>query len=192
MLILCLLCFTTTISFSQKPISILVNSNSAGKNYLTGSDIMATEIIFPTRIYNYSLDTNARRLTVQLRGTQLNQKILKGTGKLVMLDLTGYSQKWNININYLKSRILQYDDVIIRVKTNNESSRLNTENGKKLWSIYKEIFYIDSYTGIGIGYPLTSPGYTEMLEGYDLTDGRLKWYRQSEPGVWMERPAAFE
>jgi hypothetical protein len=173
-----LLCFSGVTVFAQKPLTILSKEITAGKNLITNADIKAIEHVFPQRIDNYYLDTLTNLLTLQLRGISESGNWIKSTGKIVLYDLTNREEKWNKKINYLKSNILQYDDVLVQIQENT-TSRLNIETGENQWQVTNSILYTDQFTGIGIGYPLAfSSANAKRLEGINLSYGNLAWFRE--------------
>jgi hypothetical protein len=164
--------------FAQSSLLILTNEKVIGKNYLNNSDIKTLEYIFPERIDHSFIDTSTNLLTVQLRALTKNGKWLNNTGKMVMYDLSSNKEKWVKDLNYLQSNIEQYNDLIIQT-TGNKSYSLNFENGQNQWEVKNNIYYVDPRQKIGIGYKFkTSTGYTNTLEGINLSNGTPIWKRE--------------
>lgn len=173
-----LFCFTALTIFAQTDLLILNNELIAGKNYKTNNEFKAKEYIFPERIYNSFVDTTTHLLTVQLRGTSKNGKWLNNSGNVILYDLSNKKEKWVKKINYQQSSIEQIDNVLIQTIAN-KSFCLNIENGENLWEVKNTIYYVDHLQKIGIGYKFkNSTGYTNTLEGIDLTNGNPIWKRE--------------
>jgi hypothetical protein len=173
-----LFCFTALTIFAQTDLLILNNESIAGKNYKTNSEFKAKEYIFPERIDNSFVDTTTNLLTVQLRGTSKNGKWLNNSGNVILYDLSNKKEKWAKKINYQQSNIEQFDNVLIQTIAN-KSYCLNVENGENMWEVKNTIYYVDHLQKIGIGYKFKmSSGYTNTLEGIDLTNGNPIWKRE--------------
>jgi PQQ-like domain len=166
---------STVVSFvdAQNPISVMTNEVTVGTNFITNTEIRTKEFIFPENIYNAYFDTTHKVLTVQLRGF-FEKKIPNDYGKIVQYDVSDNSIKWEKEINYKTTSILQCRDVIIQSKLYT-SVRLNAETGKKQWKINRQSFYLDEKTNMGLGF-LPSNN-SSNLEGFMLSDGSVKWHR---------------
>ena len=173
-----LLSFTVFTIYAQSNIQIINNEKIIGKNYKTNNDIQSKEYIFPDRIDNYFIDTTMNLLTVQLRGTSKNGKWLNNYGDLVLYDLSNNSIKWTKKIYYQQGGIEEYNNLIIQT-IGNKSYCLNINNGENQWEVKNTIYYVDPFQKIGIGYKFkTTTGYTNTLEGIDLTNGKSIWKRE--------------
>jgi hypothetical protein len=173
-----LLSFTVFTIYAQSNIQIINNEKVIGKNYKTNNDIQSKEYIFPDRIDNYFIDTTMNLLTVQLRGTSKNGKWLNNSGDLVLYDLSNNSIKWTKKIYYQQGGIEEYNNLIIQT-IGNKSYCLNMNNGENQWEIKNTIYFVDPFQKIGIGYKFkTTTGYTNTLEGIDLTKGNSIWKRE--------------
>ncbi len=160
-------------SYAQQPITITTNTKTAGQNFINHTEIKAKEWVFPEKIQGFYLDTMRNHLTVQT-GKVNQDNAPRGTGMVVLYDLTRDAVKWHKNISFGTSSILQYSDIIILADAN-KAVRLNTETGKKQWKLSRQLFYLDQYTGIGLVYPPDQNQTT--LEAYRLTDGKFLWSR---------------
>ncbi len=173
-----LFCLISLTIFAQEKLPIINNEIIAGRNYKANLDIKAREFIFPERIDNSYMDTTTNLLTIQLRGTSKNGKWLNNSGNVILYDLPNKKEKWVKKINYQQSRIEQFDNVIIQTIAN-KSYCLNIENGENQWEVKNTVNYVDPLQKIGIGYKLKiSTGYTNTLEGIDLTNGNPIWKRE--------------
>jgi len=171
-----LLCLPGFAIFAQTPaITVIQKEIVSGKNLITNTDIPAREYVFPGWIGDYYLDTTTNLLTVQLRNMSKNGKLIRNKGKLILYDMENNSVKWTKKINYLKSSIKQYDDVLIQI-TETGTYRLNIETGQNMWMIPSQLAYIDDHSGIGVGYPLNA-GIYARLEAYNLRWGNKVWFR---------------
>jgi hypothetical protein len=170
--------FSILTIYSQSNLLIVNNDKIIGKNYLTNKDLHATEYVFPERIENSYIDTATNLLTVQLRGLSKNGKWLNNSGDVVLYDITSNNIKWSKKIHYQQGSIEQFDNIIIQTIAG-KSYCLNTENGENLWEVKNNIYYVEPYEKIGIGYKFkTSKGYTNTLEGIDLINGKSIWERE--------------
>lgn len=166
------------ICFAQNDLQILSNEKTIGKNFKANNEIKAKEFIFPERIFHSYIDTTSNLLTIQLRGVKNNGKYYKNKGKLVLYDLLNKSTKWVEKINYNLDEIKQFDNIIIKTRSG-ESSCLNIENGKELWDVKNAIYYVDAFQKLGLGYKYKfSTGYTNILEGINLRNGKPIWERE--------------
>lgn len=53
--------------------------------------------------------------------------------------------------------------------------RLDMETGENKYGVDYDLFYIDPWSTIAVGYP---PGYYSKLEGIDLQNGITLWHRE--------------
>lgn len=172
------LSFIAVIIYSQSNLLITKNEKVIGKNFKTNRDIQAREYIFQQRIDNSHIDTTTNLLTVQLRGTSKNGKWLNNSGDVALYDLSNNKIKWTKKVFYQQGNIEQFDNMIIQTIAN-KSYCLNIENGETLWEVKNTIYYVVPGKKIGIGYKFkSSTGYTNTLEGIDLTNGNPIWKRE--------------
>ncbi len=168
----------SSIISAQSSLLILTNEKVIGKNFIANSDFLAREYNFPERIENSYIDTVTNLLTVQLRGITKNGKWLNSTGDMVLYDLSSKTINWSKKLNYQQSSIEQFENIIIQTIAN-KSYCLNIENGENKWEVKNTIYYTDPFQKIGIGYKFkSSTGYTNTLEGIDLTNGNSIWKRE--------------
>jgi hypothetical protein len=173
-----LLIFSSLLGFPQKAPSIIKRDTVAGKNYLTNTEIIAHEYIFSDRIDKTDLDTSGNLLTIQLRGTTKNGKWLDNSGDVMVYDLEGDYIKWFRKINYEQASIDQVGHVMVQTSAGT-SYYLDIEDGKSIWEVRNSIYFFDIAQNIGIGYKFkASTGYTNKLEGIDLTNGNILWTRE--------------
>ncbi|MGE5426652.1 MAG: PQQ-binding-like beta-propeller repeat protein [Methylococcaceae bacterium] len=161
--------------YAQSDIEIIHQLKPVGKNYMTNKDILAKEIVFPETIYKTYIDTNANRITVQLRYLSPEGKITHNTGTMVVYDLGLQKEKWSKKINYLQTDIDQHNDLIIQT-TGKRSYSLDAETGVEKWEVKNKIIYNDPDQKMGIGYKVKDFGpVNDQLEGIDLTNGISRW-----------------
>lgn len=146
-----------------------------GVNHVTNTDIQANEYFFPERIHNFYIDTTTNLLSVQLRGTTKNGKWLDNTGKLILFDLINNTIRWTKKLNYQQGDVEQLNNMIIQSQ-GNKSFSLNIENGENLWEVKNNIYYVEPFRKVGLGYKFrTAHNDTNILEGIDLTNGTSIW-----------------
>ncbi|NOU47075.1 MAG: PQQ-like beta-propeller repeat protein [Bacteroidales bacterium] len=169
--------FTVLTVVAQSNPMVINREKVVGKDYLTNSDIVAREYVFPENIIHTYVDTTTNQLTAQLRSTSKNGKYLKKNGKIVLYDLTNNDTKWSKKINYQLSSIQQFGDVLIQ-KLANKSTCLNSKNGETKWVSNSFINFADNNLRIGIGYTFNSmSGFSNSLRGIDFENGNLFWER---------------
>jgi outer membrane protein assembly factor BamB len=173
-----ILIFSFLTIYAQSNLTITNSEKIIGKNYLTNKELKAKEYVFPQRIDHSFIDTTTNQLTVQLRGLSKNGKWLNNSGDLILYDLTNKILKWSKKIQYQQGSIEQFDNVIIQTIAN-KSYCLNIENGQNLWEVKNTIYYVEPFRKIGLGYKFkTATGFTNTLEGIDLTNGNSIWKRE--------------
>jgi len=173
-----LLLIAIEVSLQSSNITILQNQKIVGQISALQKDISAKEYVFPERIHEFYIDTISHYLTVQLRGVSKNGKWLDNTGSLVLYDLNSDSVKWTKKMNYQTSSIHQYASTII-YSTANKCYCLNIENGKDLWEVKNNIYYVNPHHRIGVGYKFnTFNGTSNKLEGIDLKTGTVIWQKE--------------
>ena len=181
------LLWVTIFSFAQSSdFLVLTNEGTIGKIVATQEEIKAKEYIFPERIYDSYIDTVSHTITLQLRKQNNNGK-WKNKGKIIFFDINNEIVKWSKKISYQKNTIKQTGSTIIFTEES-KSYCLNTENGKSLWEINSYIDIIDPIVHFGIGYkiePIKSYSNTITLEWFDLTNGKMMWWKtyKKEYGV---------
>lgn len=161
-------------------IKVLKNKKVIGENFLTHSEISAIVYSFPDNIYRSQIDTSSDLLTIQLRGLSKNGKWMKNNGKVVLYDLINNNVKWSRNINYNTTHLQQLNNTIIYIFSE-RSYCLNIENGENQWVVNDNIYFADPKYNIGFGYKYKSlGGYTNTLEGINLTKGNITWQKNIE------------
>ena len=166
-------------SFSQSSdIKILHKEKAIGENLLTQTEIRATEYLFPDRIHHSHIDTSSGLLTIQLRGLSKNGKRLKTIGKIVLYDINNKKVKWTKKMLYHTSHLQQFNNTLIHT-VEKKSFCLNIENGENQWELKNNIYFVDPINNIGLGYKYkNSTGYTNTLEGVDLSNGNVIWQKK--------------
>ncbi len=150
---------------------------SLGKNLLTGSDIKGIRYDFPERIHKTFLDTTSGLLTVQLRGLR-KEKWLNNKGNILQYDLLNNTLLWSKKIMYQVSSLQQFSNTMIFTRAN-KSYCLDIRTGEELWEVKNNIYHVDPMDNIGIGYRFkTATGYTNQLEGIDLSTGNVLWEKE--------------
>ena len=176
-ILLAFILICSTYSFGQKTnFQISIHEKSVGKNLQNNSEIKGTEYIFPNRIHEAFLDAASGFLTVQLRGVSKGDKWLNNTGHILQYDLNEQKLMWSKKIAYQTSRLQQFENVMIYT-VGNKSSYLDIHTGKELWQTKNNIYHIDPFNRIGIGYKSHIGGYKSKneLEGIDLDNGDVLW-----------------
>ncbi|MCD4695222.1 MAG: hypothetical protein K8S16_03190 [Bacteroidales bacterium] len=159
-------------------VTVLCNEKNIGMNLISQKDIKAIEYIFPERVQDTYIDTTSRLLTIQLRGLSKNGKWLNNKGKIVLYDLAGQKVKWTKKMFYQTSSLQQFGKTMIH-SVANKSYCLNIKNGENLWDVKNNIYFVDPIDNIGIGYKFkNSSGYTNTLEGINLSNGSVIWQRE--------------
>ncbi len=163
-------------SFSQKnDFEVLSSEKVVGKNLFTSSEIKGVEYIFPNRIHEIYLDTTSGFLTVQLRKLSKNGKWLNNKGHILLYDLNEKKLKWSKKIAYQLNSLKQFNNTMILTSSNN-SYYLDINTGNKLWKVKNNIYHVDPFYNIGMGYKYKSlTGYSNELEGINLTNGKAIW-----------------
>lgn len=178
LLVLITLIFFMAEVFGQSNLSIKNSEKVIGKNYVTGKDITAEEYVFPERIHNSYVDEDGQTLTVWLRGGSKNGVRLNNSGKVIMYNLSDQKEMWSKKINYQTSEVVQYDDLVIH-KSSNNIACLDPLTGKDRWKVKNSLYYVDPTRKTGIGYRFNiMSGYTNLLEGINLSDGKKLWERE--------------
>ncbi len=169
--------------YSQSIANISTKKITVGKNLINNKEILATEILFPERIEETYLDTFNNILSVQTRGTKNDGKYLKNNGDFFYYSLTDNKVKWSKVINYVNSSIEQIGGLIIQTKMN-KSFKLNNTNGNPSWDILNTVNFVDSKSGIAIGYKNPTILETsfkknkDILRGFYLSNGKPFWERE--------------
>ncbi|HEX2393883.1 MAG TPA: hypothetical protein VHI78_00975, partial [Bacteroidales bacterium] len=174
-LISIILTFSELYFFGQSYDGVLKKDTIIGKNLIANTGIKAVEFEFPEMVFDFYPDSTTGLLTVHLRNADKKGKWFKNTGKIVLYDPESNSIKWSKKINYLKSNIRQYNDILLQTNQAG-TSRLNMATGENIWTIASQLAYIDPKTGIGIGYQLNN-NVSDRLNAYDLRWGSTTWYR---------------
>ena len=166
-------------SYSQKNnLQIISAEKNLGKNLLNNSEIRGFEYIFPDRIEETYLDTISGFLTVQLRGLSKNGKRLDNIGNILLYDLNNKKLKWNKKTDYQNRSLQQFGNLMIYTIVN-KSFCLDIDNGKELWKVKNDIYYVDPKNNIGIGYKTKNlPGNNKELEGINLKNGEVIWSKE--------------
>ena len=161
--------------YAQSRLEITNNEKLIGKNYLTNTDIIAKEIVFPKHIYHCYLDTILKCITVQLRRQSESGKVHSNIRTLMVYDLEHKKRKWSKKINNPLAVIEQHRDLIIQT-IGKKSYSLNFENGETQWEVKSTIYYADPIYKIGIGYRITDfNDKKNELEGINLVNGKTVW-----------------
>jgi hypothetical protein len=158
----------------QSNVAIYSNNLVSGKNYITGSDIISAEFVFPEKIFHSYIDTLNNGLTIELRGTGKNGKWLTNNGQVLIYDLTSRKEKWFRKLNYIKNSLEQTGDNVFLTAAN-KSVKLNFENGAEEWSMRNNIYLTNPKYNIVAGYRI--PGTSNSLEAYSLSGGNVLWKR---------------
>ncbi len=177
-LIFGLLLLVTIAGFSQeRQVFVLNNEKTVGKNLVDNSEITGVEYVFPKRIHESFIDTTTGLLTVQLRGVR-KQKWLDNKGDIVQYDTKNSRVLWNKKIFYESSYLQQFSKAMIYT-VGNKSYCLDIYRGNDIWEVKNNIYFVDPVDYIGIGYKFkSSTGYSNILEGIDLTNGNVIWKRE--------------
>jgi hypothetical protein len=178
-IVLSLFLLMVVTGFSQKnQIQVLCKERIVGKSLIDSSDIKGFEYAFPDRIHETFLDTTTGFLSVQLRGLSKNGKWLNNSGNMVQYDLKTKRVLWSKMMAYQMSTVQQFSNTMIYT-VGNKSSCLNVNTGNELWEVKNNLYLVDPNKKIGIGYKFKgSTGYSNDLEGLDLTNGDVIWNRE--------------
>ncbi|MBK7184129.1 MAG: hypothetical protein IPH89_15110 [Bacteroidetes bacterium] len=165
--------------YSQKKATeVITNERTFGKNTINNSEIKGIDYIFPDRIHGTYYDSYSGLLTAQLRGLSKNGKWMDNTGKVVQYDLKNKKSLWDKKIVYTTTSLQQFRNTII-YSIANKSICVDATSGEEIWKVKNNIYYVDANKKIGIGYKFkTSTGYTNLLEGIDLSNGNVIWQRE--------------
>ncbi|MDP4107461.1 MAG: PQQ-binding-like beta-propeller repeat protein, partial [Bacillota bacterium] len=166
---------TITASGQKNQPQVLSNKIILGKSLIDSSDIKGIEYSFPERIHEMFLDTTTGLLTVQLRGLSKNGKWLNNNGNILQYDLKNQKLLWSKKINYQSSSLQQFSKTMIFTVAN-KSYCLDIYSGNEQWEVKNNIYYVNPFDNIGIGYRAT--GYSNELEGIDLKKGNIIWKRE--------------
>jgi hypothetical protein len=168
------LCVITLSVFAQTKQDSVSKEMVIGRNFKTNSDIKAKEYVFSDNIASWNIDDSTQILTVKLRGTDNNSTNLNDTGELFSFDLLHNRVIWQKEIDYRNTTVDQYKNVLMKT-TDNQSSCLNNEDGEDLWQSKNNVYYVNPYLKIGIGYKDNNDN---RLEGIDLVTGKALWKRE--------------
>jgi hypothetical protein len=176
MMAVVLCCITYLDVMAQTAVNTL--ERVIGKNELTQQEIIANEIVFPTRIHATYFDTVSHAVNVQLRGLSKSGKWLNNTGEVLMYDLSEHKKKWSNKINYQYFGIKQQNDIIIKQQSN-KSFLLNNQNGKQTHTFNNQFWIIEPTHKVGLGYKLNALSeVNNTLQGIDLLSGNVLWERE--------------
>ncbi|MFA5045521.1 MAG: hypothetical protein WC542_06300 [Paludibacter sp.] len=160
--------------------------NISGKNYKTNEMILANEFVFADRIEQYYLDTISNSIFLQLCGTSKNGKWLNDSGSFLAFDLKADSIRWDKQISYTGTTILQSNDVIVGT-SDLGSIFINPVNGIIQTRTKNSVHFIAPQLKIGIGYAINNEGNPNKLVGIELLNGKLRWNREiSHEYDWNE------
>lgn len=164
-----------------------VTEKVVGKNLKTNKDIIAKEYTFSNYIYKYYIDTISNSISIQTRELNKTKERFKNEGNIYVCNLDSLILKWFNEVDYSKSVISYYNDLILHKSIKNTAS-LNKETGKNQWVIENNIFYKNAKSKIGFGYNINPySGNTQVLEGVDLNNGKPKWYRKIEKNYGINK-----
>jgi hypothetical protein len=160
----------STSTFSQKG-NLQVSSQKimVGKNYINGSEIEGTELIFPNIIRDFFVDTTNHFLTVQLKGK-------KNMGNILQYDLQNKEILWRKSIDYETCEFLKFDTLLV-FNDYNDSYGINAHTGANLWRVLHYLYYANPKYNIGTAYRFIGDGYTNEFMGIDILKGKQIWKR---------------
>ena len=149
-----------------------------GKDLVTEKEIKATKYEFDSRIFNSTLDTTYKTLTLQFRCLSSNEKFYENEGELAVFDLITKEIRWSKEINYRNTRIEQYDGVLF-LSRGMETTRVDLSSGNSLWNSKVAIFATIPNLNISLGYRYS--GFSQSLVNYlsciELSTGTILWKR---------------
>lgn len=162
-----------------KTIEYFSNTQVRGKNFITKTNIIATEHIFPIDIDGITVDSTTNYTTLILRKPQKAWEYSRDDScRIVVYDFNNKSVKWSKDFLYSQSKFFQYSGKTIE-KTKNKSYNLNSENGTENWIIKEPIFYVDATRKIGYSTQKgNTKGSIQSIHGIDLTTGAKIWERE--------------
>ena len=169
---------------AQEKVSVPSHEIIIGRNYRTNADIIAKKHVFPESIYLWSVNDSTSLLTLQLRGTNdvgndgnEDGSDLRGIGDIAVFDLRTQRFRWKQMVNYQESTIDHSDQFIIK-SDGYQTSCLDIDSGKIMWSAHKTISYMNPSRLVGVGSRRSSSGnFTNAVEGIDLNTGQTIWRR---------------
>lgn len=148
-----------------------------GINLVTNAEISAIEFKFPDRLYGIHVDTTSNLITAKLRGLSKNGKWVENKGVVLQYDVRNNSVKWTRNIFYPFQSLKQKGKIMILSK-GNKSYRIDINDGKTLWKINDEIYFVDTVDNVGLGKKTKGgSGISSRLEGINLQNGDVVWKR---------------
>ena len=173
-----LLILISAIGYSQKnQIQVQTNEKEFGTSFIDNSVITGIEYVFPERIHKIFLDTTTNFLTVQLRDLNRSGKWLNNKGNIVQYDLKNQIVLWSKKIAYQMSSLQQFNRTMIYT-IGEQSFCLDVHTGNEIWEVKNNIYFVDPIYNIGIGYKFKyTAGYSNELEGINLTNGNKLWKR---------------
>lgn len=175
---LCIVLVTFSL-FSQTEIKLSIAEFGSGRNLLTDQDIFSKQYIFPQKIYEVYPRATGKNLIVQLRNTRKNKETFKSMGYVTLLNPEEGTIRWSKKIDYRNTSFRQHQDIIIQTLDAGWMSKLDTENGNPTWKTKNSLYFVDPTINTGIGYTFNSfSGYTDKLQGVDLTTGKTLWERE--------------
>jgi outer membrane protein assembly factor BamB len=173
----CIFFLISTTAFCQTSgFQVLNEPKVLGKNHITGSDIVGTELIFPDRIDDFFVDTANHFLTTQLRGYKRGGERLKTAGNILQYDLKKKEVLWSKPIDYELCEFLKFGKLMI-LNDYNDSYGIDAHTGTNLWKVLNYIYYADPENNIGIAYLFLNGEYLNQLMGIDLLKGKQIWKR---------------
>ncbi|MFC0876393.1 hypothetical protein ACE01N_07345 [Saccharicrinis sp. FJH2] len=183
-----LIIFSLISSLAFSSVKLKVSENNAGKNLISGKAVVAKEYKFPGVIQKSYLDTLTNSITVVQQRVNQSGEWLKNRGDLILFSIKDDNIKWSKSINYVNSKVLQYNDNIF-LESDNILNCLKISDGDELWDAKVNLKYIDPLMNVGIGYTYRSAiGVTNMLKGVDLKTGEVIWKREiSEQYNWSNQ-----
>ena len=177
-LFLLFLFIISPIMAQSSKLKVIYEEKPIGVNNKFQKEIIANEYIFPRRIHEIYVDTISGYATTQLRKLSRNGKILSDSGIILVYDIEKNDVKWSQKIDFSKSYLNQYNQLIMQSKGNKLIS-LNIENGNKLWECKNDFYYVNQKKGIAIGYKNSGlAGSNHLLEGISLKNGNTIWKRE--------------
>ncbi len=180
------ICLNLTFIEATNDLLIYQYQNISGKNHKTNEMILANEFVFTDRIEDYYLDTTKNSIFLQLRGTSKNGKWLNDSGNFLAFDLKTDSIKWDKQITYTGTNILQSNDVIVGT-SDLGSIFINPESGIIQSRTKNSVHFIVPQIKIGIGYAINNEGNPNKLVGIELLSGKTRWTREiSHEYGWNE------
>lgn len=180
------ICLNFTYIGATNDLLIYQYQNISGKKYKTNEIILSNEFVFADKVDQYYIDTTKNSIFLQLRGTSKNGRRLNDSGNFLSFDLKTDSIKWDKQIVYSGTTILQANDVIVGT-SDLGSIFINPETGIIQSRILNPIYFIAPKIKIGVGYAINNDGNPNRLVGIELLSGKSRWNREiSHEYGWNE------